>query len=92
MLWVLRGNDISTLSNDCKTPQTCPTSDQSVIDRGKLEDALGIGLFAAGGVAAVAGAGFLLFGGSHAAQTTGVRVTPLLTARGAGVGVSGGLW
>jgi hypothetical protein len=93
VFWVLRGNEISKLDGDCGAGgQSCPASDQGDINSGKLDNTLGVSLFIAGGVAAAAGAGLLLFGGSHAPATTGVRVLPVVTASGGGVGVQGALW
>ena len=96
VFWVLRGNEVSTLNGECgPSGQSCPPGAQSDIDKGKLDNTLGVSLFIAGGVAAAAGAGLLLFGGSHAQATTGVRgvrVTPLLTGHGGGLGVQGTMW
>ena len=92
VFWVLRGNQINTLNGECgPNGQACPKSAQSDIDSGKLDNALGVSLFIAGGAAALAGAGLLVFGG-HGAQSTAVRVTPVFTGRSAGLGVTGVTW
>jgi hypothetical protein len=71
---------------------TCPASDQSVIDRGKLDNVLAVTLFSVGGAAALTGAGILLFGGSHGSETTGARLVPLVMARGGGIQLRGIEW
>ena len=91
VLWALRGSAISTLDGECgPTRQACPQSAQGQINSGKADDALGVMLFVAGGAAVLAGAGLLLFGG-HSETTSGVRVTPVFSAHGAGVGLAGAL-
>jgi hypothetical protein len=88
VVWVLRGNEISTLDNTC-TNRVCPASVQPDYDRGKLYDVLGIALFATAGVALAAGGGVLLFGGGKNASTASIRVLPQALPGGAGA-VAGG--
>ena len=91
VFWALRGNAIGTLDQHCGTThQSCPNSDQGTYDSGKLDDALGLTLFAAGGAAALASAGLLVFGGHGG--TSAVSVTPIGVARGVGLGLEGALW
>ncbi|HTQ47194.1 MAG TPA: hypothetical protein VMI75_30775 [Polyangiaceae bacterium] len=93
VMWILRGNEISTLNGECHpTAQDCPTSAQGDISNGKLYDALGITGFVAGGAAALAGAGLLVFGGSHGDGATGFTVGPMLAHGGGGLRVTGALW
>lgn len=94
VMWILRGNEISTLNGECHpTPQSCPSSAQGDISNGKLYDALGVTGFVAGGAAALAGVGLLVFGGSHDASTTGsVTVGPMVARGGGGLRFSGELW
>jgi hypothetical protein len=93
VFWVLRDGTVSTLSPLCGPMETtCPAPDQSVIDRGKLDNVLAVTLFSVGGAAALTGAGILLFGGSHGPETTGARLAPLVTARGGGIELRGVQW
>jgi hypothetical protein len=93
VMWVLRGNEISTLNGECGSGgQHCPGSAQSDIDSGKLYDALGVTGFVAGGAAALAGVGLLVFGGPQGDTTTGVSVGPMLARGGGGVRLTGAVW
>lgn len=93
VMWILRGNEISTLNNECGADQQhCPGGAQSDISNGKLYDALGVTGFVAGGAAALAGVGLLVFGGSPAGTTTGVSVGPMLARGGGGVRLTGVVW
>jgi hypothetical protein len=95
VFWVLRQNEINTLDNECGSDhQGCPASGHSNVDAGKLDDALGVTLFVAGGAAVLGGAGWLLFGphGGGATPAAQWRVTPVVTAHGGGVGVQGVTW
>ncbi|HEX8794006.1 MAG TPA: hypothetical protein VF765_23855, partial [Polyangiaceae bacterium] len=93
VMWVLRGNEISTLDGECGTGgQHCPGSAQSDISNGKLYDALGVTGFIAGGAAALAGVGLLVFGGSHTEATAGVHVAPMVARGGGGLRITGALW
>lgn len=92
VFWVLRSNEVNTLNGECgPTQQTCPKGAQSDIDSGKLDDTLGVTLFIAGGAAVLAGAGLLVFGG-HSSPAMAVHVTPFVTGRSAGIGVTGATW
>ncbi len=94
VMWILRGNEISTLNGACHpTPQDCPSSAQGDISNGKLYDALGVTGFVAGGAAALAGVGLLVFGGSHdGSTTTGVTLGPMFAHGGGGVRLTGVVW
>lgn len=94
VMWILRGNEISTLNGECHpTAQDCPGSAQGDISNGKLYDALGVTGFVAGGAAALAGVGLLVFGGSHDPSTTGgVTVGPMVARGGGGLRLTGALW
>jgi hypothetical protein len=94
VMWILRGNEISTLDPQCgASHQQCPSSAQSDIDKGKLYDVLGVTGFVAGGAAALAGVGLLVLGGSHAETTTSsLTVGPLLARGGGGLRFTGALW
>jgi hypothetical protein len=94
VMWILRGNEISTLNGECGSDgQHCPGGAQSDINSGKLYDALGVTGFVAGGAAALAGVGLLVFGGPHAETTSGgVRFGPMLARGGGGVRIGGALW
>ena len=92
VFWVLRGNEVSTLSGECgPTQKACPPSATSDISNGKTYDAVGLTLIIAGGAAVLGGAGLLLFGG-HASTSTAVQVTPFVTGHSAGLGVTGVTW
>jgi hypothetical protein len=92
VFWLLRGNEVSTLSGECgPTQHTCPQSASSDISTGKTYDAVGMTLFIAGGAAVLGGAGLLLFGG-HSSTSTAVQVTPFVTGHSAGLGVTGVTW
>jgi hypothetical protein len=92
VFWVLRGNEVSTLSGECgPTQHACPQSASSDISNGKTYDAVGMTLFIAGGAAVLGGAGLLLFGG-HSSTSTAVQVTPFVTGHSAGLGVTGVTW
>jgi len=94
VMWILRGNEISTLNGACHpTPQDCPESAQGDISNGKLYDALGVTGFVAGGAAALAGVGLLVFGGAHGESTTGsVTLGPMVARGGGGLRFTGALW
>lgn len=94
IFWVLRGNEDSTLHGECgPTGKTCPASAQGDINSGKLDDTLGVTLFAVGGAALLGGAGWLLFGPhGGAAPATGLTVSPYVTAHGGGIGLQGVTW
>lgn len=95
VMWILRGNEVSTLDPECgANRQSCPSSAQSDISSGKLYDALGVTGFVAGGAAALAGIGLLVFGGSHAdaAAAGSVSVGPMFARGGGGLRVTGDLW
>lgn len=93
VFWVLRGNEVSTLSGECgPTQHTCPQSASSDISNGKTYDAVGMTLFIAGGAAVLGGAGLLLFGGHASTSTTGLQITPFVTGHSAGLGVTGVTW
>jgi hypothetical protein len=89
VVWVLRGNEISTLDHACGSNRMCPSSAQSDYDRGKLYDALGIALFATAGVALAAGGGVLLLGGGKSSTAASVRVLPQALQGGGGAVVGG---
>jgi hypothetical protein len=92
VFWALRGSAISTLTQNCgPTGDACPTSDQSVINRGKLDDALGVTFWTAGAAALLTGTALVVFGGSRSAETTGVRIGPLVVAGGGGLSMQGTL-
>ncbi len=92
VFWLLRGNEVSTLSGECGTTQhACPQSASGDISNGKTYDAVGITLFIAGGAAVLGGAGLLVFGG-HSSTSTAVQVTPFVTGHSAGLGVTGVTW
>jgi hypothetical protein len=90
VFWVLRGNEIATLDAGCRSRVNCPTSLQSDADRGKVYDAVGIGLFATAGVAVAAGGGILLFGGRTQGSASGIRIRAHAGSSGGGVLVEGG--
>jgi hypothetical protein len=93
VFWVLRGQEVTTLTGECgATKQQCPGSAQGTINTGKLYDALGVSLLAAGGVVALIGGGLLVFGGGASSAPTGLRAVPLLTAHGGGLGLQAALW
>jgi hypothetical protein len=84
---------VSKLSQDCgPSGQTCPPSDQSVINRGKVEDALAVTFWAIGGAAVLTGGGLWLVGGASASEKTAVRLEPIVGARGGGLWLTGPLW
>ena len=92
VFWVLRGNEVSTLSGECgPTQHACPASASSDISSGKTYDAVGLSLFIAGGAAVLGGAGLLLLGG-HSSTSTAMQVTPFVTGHSAGLGVTGVTW
>jgi hypothetical protein len=93
IFWALRDGAVSTLTRDCgPTGHACPESDQSTINTGKVDDAVGVALLTAGAAATLAGAGFLLFSGSRKSETTAVRLGPLVTRQGGGLRLQGALW
>jgi hypothetical protein len=92
VFWALRGGAISTLTADCgASGDACPASDQSVINRGKLDDALGVTFWTVGGAALLTGTALVIFGGSRSAEATAVRVGPLVVAGGGGLSIAGTL-
>jgi tetratricopeptide (TPR) repeat protein len=87
VFWILRGNEISALTVACGQHH-CPPASQGDYNNGKLYDAFGITLFAAGGAALAAG-GVALFYSHQPASITSARLFPWAYPRGAGVAVEG---
>jgi hypothetical protein len=87
-VWVARGNVESRLDAECGPDHTlCPPSATDDIANGKTYTALGIGLFAAGGVCLATGV-ISLLNNAHAAST-GARVVPSVEPHAAGLRLIG---
>jgi hypothetical protein len=90
--WALRSSEVSKLQSECGADgQSCPSGAAGDISSGQTDDALGIGLFAAGGACVAAGVVWLVVAAkSHGeSRATATSVVPLVAPGTGGMALRG---
>jgi hypothetical protein len=87
--WAMKSSTQSTLDGECgPTGQSCPPSASNDIANGKTYDALAVGLFALGGISAIAGVTYLVVAGKSP-NASSALVVPVMSPGGGGAAVVG---